>query len=84
MQVSVELWPNEVCDNTYEGVSVRALLNSGATGLFMSKRLAEKQDFKLEKLARPIKVRNVDVSNNKGGLVIHEMEVNMYYKEHVE
>jgi len=28
--------------DTHEGVSVRALLDSGATGLFMSKKLAER------------------------------------------
>jgi len=68
--------------DTHKGVSARALLDSGAMGLFMSKRLAEKQGFKLEKLARPIKVRNVDGSDNRGGLITHEVEVNMYYKEH--
>ena len=33
---------------------MKALLNSGAMELFMSKRLAEKEDFKLEKLKRPL------------------------------
>jgi len=42
------------------------------------------QSFKLEKLTRPIKIRNVDGSDNKGGSVIHEVEVNMYYQGHVE
>jgi len=50
----------------------------------MSKRLAKRQDFKLEKLAKPIKVRNVNRSNNKGGLITYKVEVNMYYKGHVE
>ena len=29
--------------NTHEGVSVKALLDNGATGLFMSKKCAERE-----------------------------------------
>jgi len=81
-----EVWLNIGLErvDTHKGISVGALLNSGAMGLFMSKRLAEKQGFKLEKLARPIKIRNVDGSDNQGRSVTHEVEVNMYYKGHVE
>jgi len=70
--------------DTHKGVSVKALLDSGVTGLFMSKKLAEKHGFKLEKLTKPIKVRNVDGSDNKRGSITHEVEVNMYYKGYVE
>jgi len=70
--------------DTQKEVSVRVLLDSGVTGLFINKRLAEKQGFKLEKLDKPIKIRNVDRSDNKGGSVIHEVEVNMYYRGHIE
>jgi len=40
-----EVWLNIGLEkvDTHEGVSVRALLDSGATGLFMSKKLAERQ-----------------------------------------
>jgi len=81
-----EVWLNIGLErvDTHKEVSVRALLDSGVTGLFMSRRLAEKQGFKLEKLARPIKVRNIDGSDNRGGLITHEVEANMYYKGHVE
>ena len=39
-----EVWLNVRLErvDTYEGVSVRALLDSRATGLFMSKKLAER------------------------------------------
>ena len=63
---------------------MKALLDSGATGLFMSKGLAERQGFKLEKLNKPIKVRNVDGSDNKGGSITYEVEVNLYYRAHIE
>jgi len=60
------------------------LLDSGATGLFISKKLVERQGFKLERLNKPIKVRNMDESNNKRVLITHEVEVNLYYRGHVE
>jgi len=39
-----EVWLNVGLErvNTHEGVSLKALLDSGATGLFMSKKLAER------------------------------------------
>ena len=70
--------------DTHKGISVKALLDSGAMGLFMSKKLAERQGFKLERLAKPIKVRNVDRSNNQGGSITHKVEVNLYYRGHIE
>ena len=51
--------------DTQEGVTVEALLDSGATGLVMSSEFAKKQGFKLKKLERPVNVRNVDGSFNK-------------------
>ena len=81
-----EVWLNVGLEKVdiHEGVSVKALLDSGAMGLFMSKKLAERQGFKLEKLNKPIKVRNVDGSDNKGGSITHEVEVNLFYRGHVE
>ena len=81
-----EVWLNVGLEkmDTHEGVSVRVLLDSGATSLFMSKKLAERQGFKLEKLNKPIKVRNVDGSDNKRGSITHEVEVNLYYRGHIE
>ena len=53
-------------------------------GLFMSERLAEKKGFKLEKLERPLRVRNVDESDNSGGAITYKAKANVYYREHVE
>ena len=47
--------------DTHEGVTVKALLDSGVTGMFMDKRTAAKHGFRLQKLERLIMVRNVDV-----------------------
>ena len=67
-----------------EGITVEALLDSGATGLVMSSEFARKQGFKLKKLERPMQVRNVDGSFNKEGPIENTVEVNIYYKGHVE
>ena len=48
----------------YEGITVKTLLDSGATGMLMNKRMAAKHGFKLQKLKRPIMVRNVNKINN--------------------
>ena len=78
MQVGVEKI------DTHEGMSVKALLDSRATGLFMSKKCTERGGFKLIKLRKPIIVRNVDGTGNSGGSITHEVEVNLYFKWHVE
>ena len=70
--------------DTHGGVAVKVLLDSGAMGMFMDKRTAAKHGFMLQKLERPIKVRNVDGTNNSGGAITHQVEVNVYYKGHVE
>jgi len=73
----------EKIDN-HEGRTVRALLDSGATGLFMSKGLVQKGRYQLIKLNRPLQVRNIDSTGNSRGAITHEVEVNMFYKGHVE
>jgi len=70
--------------DTYEGVMVKVLLDSGITGIFIDKRIAVKHGFKLQKLKKPIAIRNVDGTNNSRGAIIHQVECNMYYKGHVE
>jgi len=70
--------------DTQEGITVEALLDSGAIGLVMSSEFARKQGFKLKKLKRPMYVRNVDGLFNKEGPIEHIMEVNIYYQEHRE
>jgi len=66
--------------NTYEDITVKALLDSGATGMFMDKQMVARHGFKLQKLERLIIVRNIDRTNNSGGAITHQIEVNVYYK----
>ena len=70
--------------DTQEGVTIEALLDSGATRLVISSEFAKKQGFKLKKLERPINVRNVDGSFNKEGPIENMVEVNIYYQRHRE
>ena len=70
--------------DTHEGVTVDALLDSGATGLFMNKEFMEKHGFKMERLETSVKVTNVDGTHNKGGDITHEVTCNIYYKGHRE
>jgi len=81
-----EVWLNVGVEklDMYEGITVKALLDSSATGMFMDKRMAARHGFKLQKLERPIMVRNVDGMNNSGGAITYQVEVNVYYKGHVE
>jgi len=55
----------------HKGVAVRALLDSGTTGLFMDTTFAREKGFKMEKLKNPLLVRNVDGTVNAGGAIIH-------------
>jgi len=70
--------------DTHKGVTVKALLDSRAIGMFVDKKFAERNGFKLDKLERPLKVTNVDGSNNSGGNITHKVECNVYYKGHQE
>jgi len=55
----------------HKGVIVKVLLDSGAMGMFMDKRTAAKHGFKLQKLDRPIAIRNVNGTNNSRGAITH-------------
>jgi len=68
----------------HEGVAVRALLDSGATGLFMDTTFAREKGFKMEKLKKPLLVRNIDGTVNAEGAITHQIECNMFFKGHVE
>jgi len=75
------------CDrkiNTHESITVKALLDSSAIGMFMNREMAKKYGFKMTKLERPLKVKNVDRTENSGGNIIHQVKVNVFYKNHVE
>jgi len=81
-----EVWLNIGVEKVdiYEGIMVKALLDSGVTGMFIDKKMAAKHRFRLQKLERPVAVRNVDRINNSGRAIIYQVEVNVYYRSYVE
>ena len=70
--------------DTHKSITIKALLDSGATRMFMDKRMAARHGFKLQKLKRLIMVKNVDEVNNSGEAITHQVKCNIYYKGHIE
>jgi len=68
----------------HEGITVKALLDSGTTVMFMDQKMAARHGFRLQKLERPIVVRNVNGTNNSAEAITHQVEVNVYYKSHIK
>jgi len=81
-----EVWLNIGVEkvDTYKSITVKVLLDSGAMGMFMDKKMAARHGFRLQKLERPVIVRNVDGTNNSREAITYQVEVNVYYKNHVE
>jgi len=57
--------------NTYERVTVKALLDSSTTEMFIDRKIAARHGFRLQKLERLVQVRNVDGTNNSAGAIIY-------------
>ena len=68
----------------HKGIIVKVLLDSGVIGMFMNKKIAARYGFRLQKLERPVTVKNVDSINNSREVITHQVEVNVYYKNYVE
>ena len=81
-----EVWLNIGVEkmDIHEGVTVKALLDSSTTGMFMDRKIAARNGFKLQKLERPVVVRNMNGTNNSKRAITHQVKVNVYYKSHVE
>jgi len=81
-----EVWLNIGVEkiDTHEGIVIKAFLDSGAMGMFMDKQMAARYGFKLQKLERPLVVRNVDGTNNSRGAITHQVECNVFYKGYME
>jgi len=59
--------------DTHRMVDVKALLDSGATGMFIDKKFAEENRIAMRPLNKPIRVYNVDGTLNQGGSITHEV-----------
>lgn len=65
-------------------VTLPALLDCGATGLFMDTEFVQGNNLMTRKLPRAIPVYNVDGTLNEGGSITQELDMIMHYKDHTE
>jgi len=81
-----EVWLNIRVEkiDTHEGMMIKTLLDSGATEMFMDRQTVARHGFKLQKLERPLMVKNVDGTVNSGGAITYQVECNVFYKGHIE
>jgi hypothetical protein len=70
--------------DTHDQIDLRALLDCGATGLFIDKTFVEKNGLKTRTLPRPLKVFNVDGSPNSMGQITEEVSLLVSHKGHKE
>jgi len=50
----------------------------------MNKKCTQRGGFKLIKPKKPILMKNVNSTGNSKGAILHKVEVNLYFKGHVE
>src|ERR1700680_3558790 len=65
-------------------VDVKALLDSGATRLFIDQKYAEGNGISMRQLDRTIRVYNVDGTHNQGGSITHEATLMLSHNGHRE
>ena len=70
--------------DTYESITVKALLNNSTIEMFIDQKMAVRHKFRLQKLERPVVVRNINRTNNSTKFITYQVKVNIYYKSHVE
>src|SRR5260370_12236914 len=65
-------------------ISISALLDSGATGMFVNQAFAQKHKLETHPLPNPVPVHNVDGTLNENGSITEEVEVILQYGQHME
>jgi len=70
--------------DTHKGVTIKVLLDSSTTGIFMDRKMVAKHRFRLQRLERPVRVKNINGIYNSRKTITYQIEVNVYYKSHVE
>jgi len=70
--------------DTHRMIDVKALLDSGPTGMFIDKKFAEGNRIAMRLLDKPIWVYNVDGTLNQGGSIAYEVTLMMSHKGHKE
>jgi hypothetical protein len=65
-------------------VTTLALLDSGATGMFVSCEFVQKHDLETIPLPQPIPVHNVDGTPNENGSIMEDVEALLTFGQHME
>ncbi len=60
------------------------LLDSGATGMFVNQAFAQKHKLETRTLPNPVPVHNVNGTLNENGSMTEEVEVILWYGQHME
>jgi len=55
----------------YEGIAVKALLDSRITDLFMDMTFSKEKGFRIEKLKNPLLIKNMNRIVNVGGAITY-------------
>jgi hypothetical protein len=70
--------------DTGEVLAINALLDCGATGLFIDTEYVKRKQLTVQNLARPIPVYNVNGTLNEAGAISGIVDVVLQYKGHTE
>src|SRR5260221_9584134 len=65
-------------------VSMSALLDSRATGMFINRSFVQKHQLETTPLPQPVLIRNVNSSLNENGSVMEEVHVTLHFRRHSE
>jgi hypothetical protein len=80
MRIRVKLREN----STKRAANVEAMIDSGAAGIFMNRTYAERNQLPLTKLENPLRIVNIDESENIAGLTTHSTRLFMKIDDHEE
>src|SRR5260221_9376300 len=65
-------------------ISTSALLDSGATGMFINQSFVQKHQLKTTPLPQPVLMHNIDGSANENGSVTEEVHITLHFRCHSE
>jgi hypothetical protein len=81
---SLHLKVEVVTTDTQQLISFIALLNCGATSLFMDRGFVDQNRITTRTPSRPLPVYNIDGTQNEAGSIHEVVDVILHYKDHSE
>lgn len=70
--------------DTGQSIKEHALIDSGATGSFLDRSFVLSQNWNMRSVGNPVKVLNVDGSENAAGSITHAIDLEVMFGEHRE